>query len=256
MAGTETPAKLRAIGLDVHYGKFQALKNVNATISARRLTALIGPSGCGKSTLLRVFNRMNDLVPECRVNGSVELDGQPLYGPSVDIEALRRRVGMVFQRPNPFPLSIRENVLYGPKIHSLASGADLDRIAERCLTAVGLWESLRDRLDESALTIASEQAQRLCIARAIALEPDVLLMDEPCSALDPIATLRIEALMRELARDYTILVVTHNMQQAARISDETGFMLLGELIEMGPTAEVFTRPRDRRTEDYVTGRYG
>jgi len=256
MASVEGPAKLRAVELDVYYGDFHALKNVNATISARRLTSLIGPSGCGKSTLLRVFNRMNDLIPSCRVAGSAELDGHPLYGPRVDIEALRRRVGMVFQRPNPFPLSIRENVLYGPRIHSLASGADLDGIAERCLTAVGLWDDMKDRLHESALTIASEQAQRLCIARAIAVGPDVLLMDEPCSALDPIATARIEALMRELARDYTILVVTHNMQQAARISDETGFMLLGELIEMGPTAEVFMRPRDQRTEDYVTGRYG
>ena len=256
MASIASPVKLRAIGLDVHYGKFHALKNVSACVAARRLTSLIGPSGCGKSTLLRVFNRMNDLIPGCRIDGSVELDGRPLYGPSVDIEALRRRVGMVFQRPNPFPLSIRENVLYGPRIHSLASGGDLDGIAERCLTAVGLWDEMKDRLDESALTIAAEQAQRLCIARAIAVEPDVLLMDEPCSALDPIATARIEALMRHLARDYTILVVTHNMQQAARISDDTGFMLLGELIEMGPTADVFMRPRDRRTEDYVTGRYG
>ena len=256
MASIEATAKLRTVGLNVYYGAFHALKNVDATIAPRRLTSLIGPSGCGKSTLLRVFNRMNDLVPGCRIDGTVELDGQPLYGPGVDIGALRRRVGMVFQRPNPFPLSIRDNVLYGPKVHSLASGPDLDAIAERCLRAVGLWDELAHRLDESALGIASEQAQRLCIARAIAVEPDVLLMDEPCSSLDPIATARIESLMRDLARDYTILVVTHNMQQAARISDDTGFMLLGELIEMGPTADVFTRPRDRRTEDYVTGRYG
>jgi phosphate transport system ATP-binding protein len=252
----ETRSKLRTAGLHVHYGDFHALKNINATISERRLTSLIGPSGCGKSTLLRVFNRMNDLVVGCRVEGTVELDGRALYGVRVDVEALRKRVGMVFQRPNPFPLTILENVVYGPRIHAMASADDLDAIAERCLSAVGLWADFKDRLDESALAITSEQMQRLCIARAIAVEPDVLLMDEPCSALDPIATLGIESLMRELARDYTILVVTHNMQQAARISDDTGFMLLGELIEMGPTAEVFTRPRDRRTEDYVTGRYG
>jgi phosphate transport system ATP-binding protein len=256
MHGGETSAKLTAVGLDVHYGEFHALKNITASISARRLTSLIGPSGCGKSTLLRVFNRMNDLIPSCRVEGRVELDGRPLYGPGVDIEALRKRVGMVFQRPNPFPLTIRENVIYGPRIHSLASGVELDEITERCLKAVGLWDELADRLEESALAIPAEQAQRLCIARAIAVEPDVLLMDEPCSTLDPIATLRIESLMRDLTRDYTILIVTHNMQQAARISDHTGFMLLGELVEMGPTADVFTRPRDRRTEDYVTGRYG
>jgi phosphate transport system ATP-binding protein len=252
----ETRAKLTTNGLHVHYGDFHALKNITATICERRLTSLIGPSGCGKSTLLRVFNRMNDLVAGCRVTGTVELDGQPIYGARVEIEALRKRVGMVFQRPNPFPLTIRENVVYGPRIHALASGSDLDAIAERCLSAVGLWDDLKDRLDESALAITLEQMQRLCIARALAVEPEVLLMDEPCSALDPIATLRIESLMRELARRVTILVVTHNMQQAARISDDTGFLLLGELIEMGPTAEVFTRPRDQRTEDYVTGRYG
>ena len=256
MAKLEPGAKLRTEGLNVHYGDFHALKNITASIAERRLTSLIGPSGCGKSTLLRAFNRMNDLIPSCRVDGIIELDGRPLYGPRVDIEALRRRVGMVFQRPNPFPLSIRENVLYGPRVHSLATRAELGQIVERCLGAVGLWDDLKDRLDESALAIASEQAQRLCIARAIAVKPEVLLMDEPCSTLDPVATLRIESLMRELARDYTILVVTHNMQQAARISDETGFMLLGELVEMGTTADIFTRPRDRRTEDYVTGRYG
>jgi phosphate transport system ATP-binding protein len=250
------PAKLRTERLNVHYGDFHALKNVSATIGERRLTALIGPSGCGKTTLLRVFNRMNDLIAGCRVDGTVELDGRPIYGARTDIEALRKQVGMVFQRPNPFPLSIYENVVYGPRIHSLASAGDLDAVAERCLVAVGLWDDLKDRLQESALAITPEQMQRLCIARAIGAEPDVLLMDEPCSALDPIATLRIESLMRELAKTYTILIVTHNMQQAARISHDTGFMLLGELVEMGPTADVFTRPRDRRTEDYVTGRYG
>jgi len=256
LADTQSTTKLRTDGLNVHYGDFHALKNVTARIGERRLTALIGPSGCGKTTLLRVFNRMNDLIAGCRVEGIVELDGRSLYSARVDIEALRRQVGMVFQRPNPFPLSIYENVVFGPRVHSLGNGADLDVIAERCLAAVGLWDDLKDRLDEDALALTPEQMQRLCIARAIAVEPDVLLMDEPCSALDPIATLRIESLMRELAPRYTILIVTHNMQQAARISDDTGFLLLGELIEMGPTAEVFTRPRDRRTEDYVTGRYG
>ena len=248
--------KLRTEHLDVRYGDVAALKDVTAAIGERRLTSLIGPSGCGKSTLLRVFNRMNDLVPGCRVDGRVELDGRSLYGAPVDVEALRRQVAMVFQRPNPFPLSIYDNVTYGLALHAIGTRAERREAAERCLAAVGLWEDLRGRLDDSALALSAEQAQRLCIARAIAVEPDVLLMDEPCSTLDPIATLRIETLMRELAGRYTVLVVTHNMQQAARISDDTGFLLLGELIEMGPTAELFTHPRDRRTEDYVTGRYG
>ena len=248
--------KLRTERLDVYYGDFHALKSVTMTIAERRLTSLIGPSGCGKSTLLRVFNRMTDLVTGCRVQGSVELDGRSVHAKRVDIEALRKRIGMVFQRPNPFPLTIHQNVVYGPRIHALASGDELEAIAERCLRAVGLWNDLKDRLGTSALALTSEQMQRLCIARAIAVEPEVLLMDEPCSALDPIATLRIEALMRELAQQYTILIVTHNMQQAARISDDTGFMLLGELVEMRQTAEIFTHPHDRRTEDYVSGRYG
>jgi phosphate transport system ATP-binding protein len=252
----DRPVKLRVEGLNVHYGDVHALKDVTASIAERRLTALIGPSGCGKTTLLRAFNRLNDLIPGCRVEGTVMMDGQALSGARIDIEALRRRVAMVFQRPNPFPLSIHENVVYGPKIHALAQGAELDEIAERCLLAVGLWDEIKDRLDDSALEMTAEQMQRLCIARAIAVEPEVLLMDEPCSALDPIATMRIESLMRRLAERYTVLVVTHNMQQAVRISHETGFLLLGELIEMGPTAQLFTRPRDRRTEDYVTGRYG
>jgi len=248
--------KLRTEHLTVRYGDVAALKDVNAVIGERRLTALIGPSGCGKSTLLRVFNRMNDLVPGCRVAGRVELDGRPLYGARVDVESLRRQVAMVFQRPNPFPLSIYQNVTYGLTLHGLGTRAERRDAAERCLAAVGLWDDLRGRLEGSALALSAEQAQRLCIARAIAVEPDVLLMDEPCSTLDPIATLRIETLMRDLASRYTVLVVTHNMQQAARISDDTGFLLLGELIEMGATAELFTHPRDRRTEDYVTGRYG
>ena len=248
--------KLRTEHLTVRYGDFAALKDVTATIGERRLTSLIGPSGCGKSTLLRVFNRMNDLVPGCRVDGRVELDGRPLYGAPVEVESLRRQVAMVFQRPNPFPLSIYDNVTFGLALHALGTRAERRDAAERCLAAVGLWDDLRGRLQQSALGLSAEQAQRLCIARAIAVEPDVLLMDEPCSSLDPIATLRIETLMRELAKRYTVLVVTHNMQQAARISDDTGFLLLGELVEMGPTAELFTHPRDRRTEDYVTGRYG
>ena len=252
----DAAVKLRTSNLNIHYGDFWALKNVTATIRAHRLTSLIGPSGCGKSTLLRAFNRMNELIPRCRVDGRIELDGQPLGGAGVDVTALRRRVGMVFQRPNAFPLSILENVVYGPIVHRMARGHDLLAIAERCLSAVGLWTEVKDRLDTEALALSPEQMQRMCIARAIAVEPDVLLMDEPCSALDPISTLRIETLMRELSRRYTVLVVTHNMQQAARISDETGFLLLGELVEMGPTAELFTRPRDKRTEDYVTGRYG
>jgi len=248
--------KLRTEHLTVRYGDVAALKDVNAVIGERRLTALIGPSGCGKSTLLRVFNRMNDLVPGCRVAGRVELDGRPLYGARVDVESLRRQVAMVFQRPNPFPLSIYQNVTYGLTLHGLGTRAERRDAAERCLAAGGLWDDLRRRLEGSALALSAEQAQPLCIARAIAVEPDVLLMDEPCSTLDPIATLRIETLMRDLASRYTVLVVTHNMQQAARISDDTGFLLLGELIEMGATAELFTHPRDRRTEDYVTGRYG
>ncbi len=250
--------KLRTEHLHVWYRDVAALKDVTTTIGERRLTALIGPSGCGKSTLLRVFNRMNDLVVGCRVAGRVELDGRPLYGAEADrdVEYLRRRVAMVFQRPNPFPLSVRDNVTYGLDLHGLGTRAERREAAERCLGAVGLWDDLRGHLNSSALALSAEQAQRLCIARAIAVEPDVLLMDEPCSTLDPIATLRIETLMRELAGRYTVLVVTHNMQQAARISDDTGFMLLGELVELAPTAEIFTHPRDRRTEDYVTGRYG
>lgn len=249
-------AGLRTVELDVHYGGFHAVKRVNVEIAPQRLTALIGPSGCGKSTLLRVFNRMNDLIPGCTTRGLVEVGGRDIYARGADIHALRKRVGMVFQRPNPFPLSIFENVAYGPRIHDLASGEQLQEIAHTCLSSVGLWNDLKDQLDESALSLSPEQMQRLCVARALAVQPEVLLMDEPCSALDPVATMRIEALMRELAERYTVLVVTHNMQQAARISDETGFMLLGELIEMGPTATLFTQPRDKRTEDYVTGRYG
>ena len=247
---------VRTEHLDVHYGEFHAVKNVSIEIRERRLTSLIGPSGCGKSSLLRVFNRMNDAIPGCRIRGRVEVTGESIYEPGADAYALRRRVGMVFQRPNPFPLSIYDNVAYGPRIHASARGPALDALTRRCLESVGLWEEVQQRLDDSALTLTPEQMQRLCIARALAVQPAVLLMDEPCSALDPVATMRIEALMRELSNLYTVIVVTHNMQQAARISDETGVMLLGELVEMGPTAALFTHPRDKRTEDYVTGRYG
>ena len=250
------PSIIRTEGLEVFYGSYHAIKNVSLEITEHRLTSLIGPSGCGKSTLLRVFNRMNDVVPGCRISGKVEVAGQSIYAAHADVYGLRKRVGMVFQRPNPFPLSIYANVTYGPRIHGAASASELEAIAERCLEAVGLWQDLRARLDDSALSLTPEQMQRLCIARALAVEPEVLLMDEPCSALDPVATLRIETLMRTLSARYTVLVVTHNMQQAARISDETGFMLLGELVELGPTETLFTKPRDKRTEDYVTGRYG
>lgn len=242
--------------LNVHYGGFHALKHVTMSIRARRLTSLIGPSGCGKSTLLRAFNRMNDLVAGCRVEGEVRVGSQSIYDSGTDVQALRKRVGMVFQRPNPFPLSVYENVIYGLRVHGVGNAAERRDRAVECLRAVGLWEELRSLQHESALCLAPEQMQRLCIARAIAVEPEVLLMDEPCSTLDPIATLRVEALMRELAARYTVLVVTHNMQQAARISDETGFMLLGELIELGKTSDVFMHPQDKRTEDYVTGRFG
>jgi phosphate transport system ATP-binding protein len=247
-------AALSTERLELHYGAFHALKSVSINVAQRRLTSLIGPSGCGKSSLLRVFNRMNELVPGCRVEGRVEVGGRSVY--ETDVYSLRKRVGMVFQRPNPFPFSIYDNVVYGMRIHDVGRRSVLEAACHDCLDAVGLWGELRDRLDESALSLTAEQQQRLCVARALALKPEILLMDEPCSTLDPMATQRIEALMRSLATQYTVLVVTHNMQQAARISDDTGFMLLGELIEMGPTASIFTHPRDRRTEDYVTGRYG
>jgi phosphate transport system ATP-binding protein len=242
--------------LNLFYGDFQALIDLNAAFRRRSITALIGPSGCGKSTLLRTLNRMNDLIPGVRITGEVIIDGQDIFAPGVDLTQLRKRVGMVFQRPNPFPLSILENVLYGPRLHGRPGKAALQEILERSLQAVELWEEVKDRLKTSALTLTEEQQQRLCIARLLAVEPEILLMDEPCSALDPLATLRIEELMRELKKSYTIIIVTHNMQQAARASDESGFMLLGELIEFGPTAQMFTRPKDIRTEDYITGKYG
>jgi len=262
-ASAETqPAKIVAKDVDLFYGRFQALKKVSASFRDRAITAIIGPSGCGKSTFLRCLNRMNDLVAGARVYGEICLDpGDPakqvdVLDPDTNLLSLRKRVGMVFQRPNPFPLSVYENVAYGPRIHDMAGGAALDEIVERSLRATALWEELKDSLNGPALELSPEQQQRLCISRLIAVEPEVLLMDEPCSALDPIATTRVEELMQDLKDRYCIIIVTHNMQQAARVSDETGFMLLGELVEYGRTELIFTRPSDKRTEDYVMGRYG
>jgi phosphate transport system ATP-binding protein len=240
--------------LNLFYGEFHALKDVNVAITPQRITALIGPSGCGKSTLLRVFNRMNDLIDGVRVTGEVEVFGRSLF--QQDLTELRKSVGMVFQRPNPFPLSVFENIVFGLRVHGLARRTRLEEIVQSSLEAVGLWDELKDRLQQNALRLSGEQQQRLCIARLLAVKPGILLMDEPCSALDPIATARIEALMQDLKRDYTIVIVTHNMQQAARVSEESGFMLLGELVEFGRTSDIFTRPRDARTEEYISGRYG
>ncbi len=250
-------AKIVADTLNLWYGGFHALKDIRARVEANRITAVIGPSGCGKSTLLRVFNRMNDLIDGVRTEGRVLIDGANILDAGADPVVLRKKVGMVFQRPNPFPLSIYENIVFGAKIHGTHATRDaLDEIVEKSLKDVLLWNELKDRLNAPALRLSLEQKQRLCIARLIAVRPDVLLMDEPCSALDPQSTARVEELMRELKRRYTIIIVTHNMQQAARVSDDTGFMLLGELIEFGKTERIFKAPQDRRTEDYITGRYG
>ncbi|MFA6217934.1 MAG: phosphate ABC transporter ATP-binding protein PstB [Candidatus Omnitrophota bacterium] len=249
--------KIVTSNLNLWYSGFQALKNVCVSLQEKKITAIIGPSGCGKSTLLRVFNRMNDLVEGIKMGGEVLIDGKNILDQKIDLVALRKNVGMVFQRPNPFPLSIFENVVFGLRIHGFAqSKENVYRVVEESLRSVLLWDELKDRLHESAMDLSLEQKQRLCIARLIAVKPDILLMDEPCSSLDPQATARIEELMRELKANYTIVIVTHNMQQAARISDDTGFMLLGELVEFGKTENVFTAPKDKRTEDYITGRYG
>ena len=242
--------------LSLWYGDKQALRDISMSVAKHRITAYIGPSGCGKTTLLRCLNRMNDLVDGVRITGSIRIGGTDIYDPGLDVTELRKRVGMVFQKSNPFPKSIYENVAYGPRILGVKGGSDLEAIVERSLRSAALWDEARDRLDESALGLSGGQQQRLCIARAIAVEPDVLLMDEPCSALDPIATAKIEELMLELKASYTIIIVTHNMQQAARVSDYTGFLLLGELVEFGMTRALFTNPRDKRTEDYITGRFG
>lgn len=247
--------KFSVENLDLYYGDFRALKNVGLKIPSRQITALIGPSGCGKSTLLKTLNRMNDLVEGCRITGSVLLDGEDIYG-SMDVNLLRKRVGMVFQKPNPFPMSIYDNVAYGPRTHGIRSRVLLDEIVERALRDAAIWEEVKDRLKKSALGVSGGQQQRICIARALAVEPEVLLMDEPTSALDPISTSKIEDLVLELKREYTVVIVTHNMQQAARISDLTSFFLLGEMVEMDQTARLFSTPADERTENYITGRFG
>jgi phosphate transport system ATP-binding protein len=249
-------AKMDISELNLHYGRFQALTNVGMKIPAKRITALIGPSGCGKSTFLRVLNRMNDLIPGVKITGNVLLDKLDVYGSGVKVDELRKRVGMVFQRPNPFPLNIFDNVVYGLRVAGVRNKKVLEEKAEKSLRAAWLWDQVKDSLDCSALDLPLDQQQRLCVARLLAVEPEVILMDEPCSALDPIATAKIEELMLELRKRYTIIIVTHNMQQAARVSDFTGFFYLGELIEFGETNQIFTNPKIKQTEDYVTGRYG
>ncbi|MDD5369477.1 MAG: phosphate ABC transporter ATP-binding protein PstB [Anaerolineaceae bacterium] len=247
--------------LSVHYGKFQAIEDINLDIVANQITAIIGPSGCGKSTLLRALNRMNDLTPHTRIEGAVKLDGEDIYAPGVDVVDVRRKIGMVFQRPNPFPMSIYENVAYGPRLYRINQRSILDQIVEGCLRRAALWDEVKDKLNQSGMALSGGQQQRLCIARALAVEPEVILMDEPASALDPVATLKIEELMQELRLAYTIVIVTHNMQQAARVSNFTAFMMIntnraGTLVEYGGTAQIFTNPKNKQTEDYVTGRFG
>lgn len=247
--------KIEIKNTDLYYGDFYALKNINLDIPANQITAFIGPSGCGKSTLLKSLNRMNDLVEGCRITGELLLDGEDIYGP-MDVNLLRRRVGMVFQKPNPFPMSIYDNIAYGPRTHGIRSKAKLDDIVEKALRDAAIWDEVKDRLKKSALGMSGGQQQRLCIARVLAVQPEVLLMDEPTSALDPISTSRIEDLAVELKKNYTIVMVTHNMQQAARISDKTAFFLLGEVIEYGDTMTLFSMPKNKKTEDYITGRFG
>lgn len=247
--------KITVKGLDLHYGDFHALKNINLNMKANEITAFIGPSGCGKSTFLKSLNRMNDMVEGCRITGDVRLDGEDIYG-NMDVNILRKRVGMVFQKPNPFPMSVYDNIAFGPRTHGIRKKEQLDVIVERSLKQAAIWDELKDRLKKSALGLSGGQQQRLCIARALAVEPEVILMDEPTSALDPISTSKIEDLAIELKDKYTIIMVTHNMQQAARISDTTVFFLLGEIIEAGQTDVIFNKPADKRTEDYITGRFG
>lgn len=248
-------SKMKVENLDLYYGKFKALKNINLDLRKNEITAFIGPSGCGKSTLLKSLNRMNDLVEGCKITGKVTLDGDDIYG-DMDVNLLRKRVGMVFQKPNPFPMSIYDNIAYGPRTHGIRSKAKLDDIVEKSLRNAAIWDELKDRLKKSALGLSGGQQQRLCIARALAVEPEVLLMDEPTSALDPISTSKIEDLAVELKSKYTIIMVTHNMQQAVRISDNTAFFLLGEMVEYGKSDQLFSMPQDKRTEDYITGRFG
>ena len=247
--------KIKVENLDLYYGNFQALKNINLGMQQNEITAFIGPSGCGKSTLLKSLNRMNDLIEGCKITGQVTLDGEDIYG-NMDINLLRKRVGMVFQKPNPFPMSIYDNIAFGPRTHGIKAKAKLDDIVERSLRDAAIWDEAKDRLKKSALGMSGGQQQRLCIARALAVQPEVLLMDEPTSALDPISTAKIEDLAIELKKQYTIIIVTHNMQQEVRISDKTAFFLLGEMVEFAPTDEMFSMPKDKRTEDYITGRFG
>ena len=247
--------KLSIKNLDLFYGEFQALKHINLNIQDKEITAFIGPSGCGKSTLLKSLNRMNDLVEGCRIEGEILLDGTDIYK-NLDVNLLRKRVGMVFQKPNPFPMSIYDNIAYGPRTHGIRSKVKLDEIVENSLRGAAIWEEVKDRLKKSALGLSGGQQKRLCIARALAVQPEVLLMDEPTSALDPISTAKIEELALELKKSYTIVMVTHNMQQAARISDKTAFFLLGDMVEFGATEQMFSMPKDRRTEEYITGRFG
>lgn len=248
--------KIEAHDVGLNYGDFEALKQINLAFPEKQITALIGPSGCGKSSLLKCLNRMNDLVPGAKVTGSLTIDGLDMYDPKVDLTSLRKRIGMVFQQPNPFPMSLYDNVAYGPRLHGTTNKRELDEIVERSLRGAALWDEVKDRLKRSALGISGGQAQRLCIARALAVEPEVLLMDEPTSALDPLSTASIEQLVTELKKDYTIIIVTHNMNQAVRISDRTVFFLLGEVVEENLTDELFSNPKDERTEDYITGRFG
>ncbi|HIZ20182.1 MAG TPA: phosphate ABC transporter ATP-binding protein [Firmicutes bacterium] len=252
----QTTAKIEVKHLDLYYGDFHALKDISMDIDRNRITAFIGPSGCGKSTCIKTFNRMNDLVAGCRITGEVKIDGEDIYDPRTDVTLLRRRAGMVFQKPNPFPMSIYDNIAYGPRVHGIKNRRKLDELVEKSLRGAALWDEVKDRLKESAMGMSGGQQQRLCIARALAVEPDILLMDEPTSALDPISTLKIEDLMQELKEKYTVVIVTHNMQQAGRIADKTAFFLLGEIIEYDDTVTMFNTPRDKRTEDYITGRFG
>lgn len=256
MTLTATQEKIRVQNLNLFYGENQALYDIDLSMQAGSITAFIGPSGCGKSTLLRTLNRMNDLIPSVKITGEVLVDKQNIYGENTDVVSLRKRVGMVFQRPNPFPMSIYDNIAYGPRIHGIKRKRDLDEIVEKSLRQAALWEEVKDRLNKSAMGLSGGQQQRLCIARLLAVDPDVLLMDEPTSALDPISTLKVEELTQELKDKYTIIIVTHNMQQAARISDTTAFFLNGVMVEHGETDKLFTNPSDQRTEDYITGRFG
>ena len=250
------PTKVSIQDLNLYYGDFHALKGINMEIPANQVTAFIGPSGCGKSTCIKTLNRMNDMIDNCRITGRITIDGEDIYDPRTDVTLLRKRAGMVFQKPNPFPMSVYDNIAYGPRVHGIRNKAKLDEIVEQSLKNAALWDEVKDRLKKSALGLSGGQQQRLCIARALAVQPDILLMDEPTSALDPISTLKIEDLMEELKSQYTVIIVTHNMQQAARIADKTAFFLLGEIVEYDDTLVMFNKPNDKRTEEYITGRFG